>query len=161
MEWKYTFMVTVLLISAMSMAGCTGPSPAPVATPAPVPAATSVPTMAPATTAAPAVPSVTWPTLETPATGHPYSKTYSFQGTGDYDELTFSTASDATWVFQLTYPKQGVFIVMLKNERGEDVQVLANGAGSSTVQKSVWLKAGNYYFNIAADAPWYITMSTS
>ena len=155
MSWKYTILLIILLISAMSMAGCTGTSPAPLATPAPVPVATTGPgTPASVSWAAPIT---TWPTLETPAPGHPYSKTYSFHGTGTYEDFTFATESDATWVFRMD-PGQGYFLVNLKDARNNEIKVLADGPGAST--NSVWLKAGNYHFDIAADSPWYITMST-
>lgn len=158
MGWKYTVAVMVLLISLSCMAGCTGSSPAPVATPAPEPVVTTVPGT-PAGTAALVTPGYTW-TTETPYAGHPYSKTYSFHGSGDYEDFTFSTDIDATWEFILTYPKEGVFTVILKNARGEEIQVLANEGGAGTSRKSVSLKAGDYSFDIKADAPWYITMST-
>ena len=72
----------VLLIGMSCMAGCTGPSSAPVATPAPVPAAAVTGTPAPAGTTATVTPVYSW-TTETPYAGHPYTKTYSFHGTGD------------------------------------------------------------------------------
>jgi hypothetical protein len=59
MVLKHGVVLTILLISALIMAGCTG-SPS-----APVPG-----TPAPAETAAPVVPYAAW-TTETPATGHP------------------------------------------------------------------------------------------
>ncbi len=159
MEWKYPGTVMVLLIILICMAGCTGPSSAPVSTPAPVPA---VPVPAPpalAGTAATVAPVYSW-TTETPYAGHPYTKTYSFHGTGDYEDFSFSTEKDATWVFTLTYPKEGVFMVVLKDARGGELQVLANEGGAGTNRKTVSLKAGDYFFDIKADAPWYITMST-
>ena len=139
---KHGVVLMILLISALGMAGCTGSPSAPVPD-----------TPAPAETAAPVVPYAAW-TPETPATGHPYSKTYTFQGSGDYDDFTFSTDSDATWVFRMD-PGPGYFLVSLKDARNNEIEVLPP-AGS----KSVWLKAGNYHFDIAADAPWSVTMST-
>ena len=139
------------------MAGCTGSPPAPVATPAPSPVSPPLMnTPAPAGTAAPVVTFAAW-TPEPPAPGHPYSKTYSFKGSGDYEDFTFSTDSDATWTFRMD-PGQGDFLVSLKDARNNEIKVLADGPGAST--NSVWLKAGNYHFDIAADSPWYITMST-
>jgi hypothetical protein len=160
MSLRYAVLITILLISAMSITGCTGSPPVP-ATPAP--GSVKFPVInnqAPPGTAAPAGTSAAW-TTETPATGHPSSKTYTFDGTGDYDKFTFTTDTDRTWVFRLTYPREGVFIVILKNDRGKDIIVLAREGESNTGPKSVWLKAGNYYFDIAADAPWTITMSTA
>jgi hypothetical protein len=153
MEWKYLIVLTVLLISAATLAGCTGNPPAPVVTPAPVPVAT---TGTLASVSWP-VPATTWPTLETPATGHPYSKTYSFRGSGTYEDFTFATDSDASWVFRMA-PGSGYFLVILKDAQGRQIQVLADGQNAGT--KSVWLKAGNYAFDITAESPWYITMST-
>ena len=148
MKRKYSIVLTILLISAMSMAGCTGTSPAPVGTPAPPgTVAVTVPgTLAP-----------TRPTLETPATGHPYSKTYTFQGSGTYEDFTFTTTSDAPWSIRMD-PGAGYFLVILKDARGQQMEVLADGPPTGT--KSVWLKAGDYAFDITADSPWYITMST-
>jgi hypothetical protein len=154
MTWKYTVMIMVLLISTLSLAGCTGSVPVAPQTPASV-AATVPGTPAPAGTAAPVM-SAAW-TTETPYAGHPYSKTYSFKGSGDYEDFTFSTDSDATWAFRMD-PGQGYFLVNLKDARNNEIKVLADGPGAST--NSVWLKAGNYHFDIAADSPWYITMTT-
>ena len=155
MSLNYAVVITILLVSVVSLAGCTG---SPVTTPAP--GSMTINSPAPAGTAAPVGTSAAW-TTETPATGHPFSKTYTFDGTGDYDKFTFTTDSDRTWVFRMTYPHEGVFIVIVKNDRGEDIAVLAREGESSTGPKSIWLKAGNYYFDIAADAPWTITMSTA
>jgi hypothetical protein len=154
MTLKYTVMVIVLLISALCLAGCTSSSSAPVATPAPASVAATVPGT-PVPPAAPVM-SAAW-TTETPYAGHPYSKTYSFKGSGDYEDFTFTTDSDATWAFRMD-PGQGYFLVSLKDARNNEIKVLADGPGAST--NSVWLKAGNYHFDIAADSPWYITMST-
>lgn len=158
MEWKYPVGIMALLFSIACMAGCTGPLSAPVATPAPLPVATTM-IPAPAGTAVPVISPAPW-TTETPYEGHPYTKTYSFHGSGDYEDFTFSTDRDAAWVFGLTYPKEGVFTVILKNARGEEIQVLADEGGAGISRKTVSLKAGDYSFDIAADAPWYITMTT-
>lgn len=85
---------------------------------------------------------------------HPYSKTYSFHGSGDYEDFTFTTDNDATWVFRMD-PGEGFFQVSLKDARGREIAVLPR-----TGTESLWLKAGNYHFDIVADSPWYITMST-
>jgi len=159
MEWKYIILVSVLLIGTVCFAGCTGPSQAPVATPAP--AATTLPAAhAPAATAVPFnTLTYTW-TTETPYQGHPYTKTYSFKGSGDYEDFTFSTDRDATWVFDLTYPRQGVFTVVLKDSRGDQLDVLANEGGGGSSRRTAFLKEGNYAFDVQADAPWYIMMTT-
>jgi len=160
MEWKYAIGISILLIIVMSVAGCTGSPQTPVAIPAPVSVATTVPqTLAPVQTTVPVTTKAAW-TTETPATGHPYSKTYSFEGTGDYLQ-EFTTTSDGTWVYRMNYPGEEIFIVTIKDNRGDDIEVLAKEGGSFTGTKSVWLKAGSYYLDVAADAPWTITMSTA
>jgi hypothetical protein len=121
-------------------------------------AATVMSTPVPAGTAAPVVTSAAW-TPETPATGHPYSKTYTFEGTGDYTQA-FTTTSDGTWVYRMDYPGDEVFIVTIKDDQGDDIEVLANEGGSYTGTKSVRLDTGTYYLDVAAAAPWTITMST-
>jgi hypothetical protein len=151
MSLKCAVVVTILLISAMSMAGCTGSPPAPVAT---VPG-----TPVPAGTAVPVVTSAVW-TPETSATGHPYSKTYTFEATGDYVH-TFTTTSNGTWIFRMTNPGNGYFLVRLQDNSGNEIEVLADGGGFSTGTKSVQLGPGTYYLDVAADAPWTITMSTA
>jgi hypothetical protein len=173
---KHGVVLTILLICTLGMAGCTGSPQAPVTTPAPLPVATAMPgTPAPAGSGIPvvsygegtpeiAVPVVTYGagTAETAAADSLPSKTLSFHGMADYEDLTFTTDSDATWVFDMTYPKEGIFTVFLKNERGVLVETLADDAGSgSSHRKSLFLKAGNYYFDVSADAPWYITLSTA
>jgi hypothetical protein len=158
MEGKYTVIVMILLIGVISLAGCTGSPQAPAATPnlssvmypgtrSPAPAGTAVPVM-----------SAAW-TTETPYQGHPYTKTYSFHGSGDYEDFTFSTDSDAMWNFRMD-PGSGYFLVSLKDARNNEIAVLADGTNAGSSQKSVTLKAGNYHFDIAADSPWYITMTT-
>jgi hypothetical protein len=153
MKGKRAVVLILLLISAVNMAGCTGSPSLPVATPLAV-------TPAAVTTTAPVIMTTTWPTLETPATGHPSSKTYSFEGTGDYTQI-FTTTSDGTLVFRMNYPGQEVFIVTIKDEHGDDIEVLANEGGSYTGTKSVQLGAGTYYLDVAAAAPWTVTMSTA
>jgi hypothetical protein len=158
MSLKSAVIITMLLISAMSIAGCTGSPPAPVATPTPSSVAFPVAsTTTPAGTAVPVM-SAAW-TTETPYQGHPYSKTFSFHGTGDYEDFTFATENDVAWNFRMD-PGQGYFFVSLKDARNNEITVLADGTNAGSSQKSVTLKAGNYHFDIAADSPWYITMST-
>jgi hypothetical protein len=154
MSLKHVVVLTILLISVMGMAGCTSSPSIPVATPPLVPVTATVMSSPSFTlTVPPVVPSVAW-TPETPAMGHPSTKTYSFHGTGDYQDFPFTTDSDATWVFHMD-PGSGYFLVSLKDAPGNEIEVLP-----PTGTKSVWLKAGNYHFDIAADAPWYITMAT-
>ena len=159
MSSKSAVLITILIISTISLAGCTGTSPAPVATQTPssvVFPGTSTPT--PAGTVVRGFPYSTW-TMETAATGHPYSKTFSFHGSGDYEDFTFTTDSDATWNFRMD-PGQGYFMVSLKDAGNNEIAVLADGTNAGSSQKSVRLNAGNYHFDIAADSPWYITMTT-
>lgn len=154
MSSRYAVALTILLVSALGMAGCTGSPAVPAVTPSPSAAASPVvSTPAQATTAAPVVTYVPW-TTEMPAAGHPYSKTYSFHGSGNYEDFTFTTDADATWVFRMD-PGPGAFRVSLFDARGNELAVLP-----PTGTKSVRLAAGDYYFDIAADAPWYITMTT-
>ncbi|WP_292346412.1 MULTISPECIES: hypothetical protein [unclassified Methanoregula] len=161
MELKYIVTIMMLLAGITLLCGCTGSPQAPVATPAPVPAATTLPAAAaPVATAAPFRTAASAWTTETPYEGHPYTKTFSFHGSGDYEDFTFSTDRDATWVFDLTYPKQGVFTVVLRDAHGDQLDVLANEGGGGNSRKTVFLKAGNYAFDIQADAPWYIMMTT-
>jgi hypothetical protein len=93
-------------------------------------------------------------------TGYPSSKTYSFEGIGDYTQI-FTMTSDGTWVFRMNYPGDEVFIVTIKDESGDDIGVLANEGGSYTGTKSVQLDAGTYYLDVAAATPWTITISTA
>jgi len=188
-------LFTILLLGVVSLAGCTGSPPAPVATPTPLPVVTfpAIPTPsttapviatyvwpatetlataatptpipvvtfpritspAPLATTAPITTTQVWPTLETPAPAHPAAKTYFFHGTGDYEDFTFTTDFDATWEFRMD-PGAGTFLVSLQDARGNEIERLP-----PTGTKTVWLKAGDYHFDIAADAPWYITMSTA
>ena len=120
MSLKSAVIFTILLISAMSMAGCTGSPSAPPVTPAPASVVATLPgTPVPAGTAVPVVTYAAW-TTETPYQGHPYSKTYSFHGSGDYEDFTFATESDATWAFRMD-PGQGYFLVSLKDARNNEI----------------------------------------
>jgi len=160
MAWNYAVMVTVLLIGAMSMAGCTGTSqPTAVSSPPPSVAATVASTPAPVTTSAPVTATLVW-TTETPATGHPSSKTYTFDGTGDYTQ-EFTTDSSRTWVFRMSSPAKEIFLAKIMDDHGDDIDVLADASDVYAGTESVWLNAGTYYLDVTADSPWTITMSTS
>jgi hypothetical protein len=161
MEWKCAVVVTFLLITVMSMAGCTGSPPAPVATPAPVSVTVTVPgTPAPAGTTVTVSPATARTTLPAAVPDHPYSKMYTFEATGDYVH-TFTTTNDGTWVFRMTYPGKEDFVVRLQDNHYDNIDVLANAWGSYTGTKSMWLKAGTYYLDVSAGSPWTITMSTA
>jgi hypothetical protein len=155
MSWKRALVVTLLLISVVSLAGCTGSSPA--SPPAPVPLVTTVPA-----TTAPVIPSapVTTTATTAPATPAPGpSKTYTFDGTGDATE-TFTTTTDRTWVFRMSSPAKEIFQVTIKDRNGDTLDVLAEASDAWAGTESVTLKAGTYYLDIAADAPWSVTVST-
>ncbi len=159
MSLRSAVIVTILLIGVTCMAGCTGPSPAPAAPPAPVTAVTTVPAPpAPATTAAP-VPTTAAGTATTPGPAHPSSPAYTFEGSGD-DTVTFTTASERTWVFRMSSPAQEIFLVTIKDVNGDDIDVLADASDVYAGTESVSLEAGTYYLDVAADAPWTITVST-
>lgn len=150
----------IFLVSVTCMAGCTGSPPAPGAAPAPVTVATTVPAApAPAETTTPVVTTAAWTTVQdTPGTQR-YSQTYTFDGTGDSTE-TFTTTSDRTWVFRMSSPAKEIFVVTIKDRNGDAIDVLADASDVYAGTESVTLKAGTYYLDIAADAPWAITVST-
>jgi len=50
--------------------------------------------------------------------------------------------------------------IILKDSHGDQVDVLANEGGGGNSRKTMFLKAGNYAFDVQADAPWYIMMTT-
>jgi hypothetical protein len=157
MSWKCAVIVTLLLVSAMCMAGCTGPSPAPAATPAPVPLVTTVPaTPAPAITTAPVTTTAALVT-KTPAPGP--SQTFTFEGSGDTTEK-FTTATDRTWVFRMSSPAKDIFQVSIMDRNGDIVDVLAEASDVYAGTESVTLKAGTYYLEVFADSSWSVTMST-
>jgi ABC-type glycerol-3-phosphate transport system substrate-binding protein len=154
---KCAVIVTILLISAVSLAGCTGSSPATAATPAPVPVVTTVPaTPAPAITTAPVAATAAL-TQATPGRGP--SQTFTFEGSGDSTEK-FTTATDRTWVFRMSSPAKEIFQVTIKDKNGDNVDVLAEASDVYAGTESVTLKAGTYYLEVFADSSWSITMST-
>jgi hypothetical protein len=147
-------VVALLLVSAVCLAGCTG---SPAAPPAPVPAVTTLPgAPVPETTAAP-VTTTAVPAAATPPPGP--SQTFTFTGTGDSTE-TFTTASDRTLVFRMSSSAKEIFQVTIKDRNGDTIDVLADASDAWAGTESVSLKAGTYYLDIAADAPWTITVST-
>jgi hypothetical protein len=174
---KYAFLVTVLLISALVMAGCTGSSPAPVTAPTPLTVVATVPgtpAPAPATvtaptplkvvatvpgTPAPAAPTTARATLPTPTPDNIYWRTYTFQGTGAFTH-TFTTDNDGTWTFEMNHPGNEDFIVRLQGDHGDTIAVLADTRGSYTGTQSLWLDAGSYTVDVSAGSPWTIRMST-
>jgi hypothetical protein len=158
MSSKCAVIVTFLLVSVMCMAGCTGSSPAPAATPAPVPVVTTVPaTPAPAITTAPVTTTAAL-TQATPAPGP--SQTFTFEGSGDSTEK-FTTATDRTWVFRMSSPAKEIFQVTIMDRNGDIVDVLAEASDVYAGTESVTLKAGTYYLEVFADSSWSVTMSTS
>jgi hypothetical protein len=165
MSWKSAVVVTILLVSVVIMAGCTSTSPAPVVSPPPpsvaaTAASTPAPAGAPTVVAPPSPAAAAWTTVPAPVPDHPYSKTYTFEGTGDYTQ-EFTTDSDRTWVFRMNCPDaEEIFMVTIKDKNFDDVEVLANEGGTYSGTKSVQLAAGKYYLDVASDSPWTITMST-
>lgn len=160
MVLKYAFMATVLLISALVMAGCTGSSPAPVTAPTPLTVVATVPgTPAPAPATVPAAPTTARATLPTPTPNNNYWRTYNFEGTGDFTH-TFTTDNDGTWTFLMNYPGNGDFTVRLQNSHGDTIAVLADTRGPYTGTQSLWLDTGSYTLHVSAGSPWTIRMST-
>lgn len=165
MSLKYAVVVLILLIGVMGIAGCTGTSPAPaVSSPPPsvaVPvASTPAPAGTPGVVAPPSPTAVAWTTVPAPVPDHPSSKTYTFEGTGDYTQ-EFTTDSSRTWVFRMSSPAKEIFLVKIMDDHGDDIDVLADASDVYAGTESVWLNAGTYYLDVAADSPWTITMSTS
>jgi hypothetical protein len=177
MVLKYAFIVTVLLISAIFMAGCTGSSPAPVAAPthqtlvATVPVTPTThpvtpttipvtPTTIPVTlTTVPAAQVTAWIPLLTPTPDNLSWRTYTFEGSGDFTQ-PFPTDNDATWTFQMNYPGNGDFTVRLQDSHGTMIAVLADTRGPYSGTQSLWLKAGSYILDVSAGSPSTIIMST-
>lgn len=102
----------------------------------------------PARTAVTATPATAWTYTFVPDPTHAYSKTSTFEATGTYDEHTFTTTSDRTWVFRMSCPAQEVFIVTLKDDHGDVIDVLADESGVYAGTESVWLKAGSYRIDV-------------
>ena len=160
MVLKYTFIVTVLLISALVMAGCTDSSPAPVTAPTSLTVVATVPgTPAPAPATVPAAPTMARPTLPTPTPDNIYWRTYTFKGTGDFTH-DFTTDNDGTWTFEMNHPGNEDFTVLLQNGHGDTIAVLADPRGSYTGTQSLWLEAGSYSLHVSAGSLWTISMST-
>jgi hypothetical protein len=152
MSWN-PVVVTLLLISAAGLAGCTG---SPAAPPAPVPAATTMTEPPAPVTTAPAATTVAL----TPAPPVPGpAKTYTFDGTGDSTE-TFTTTTDRTWVFRMSSPAKEIFQVTLRDRNGDTLDVLADASDPWAGTESVTLKAGTYYLAVTADSSWSVTVST-
>jgi len=168
MSLRNAILLSVLLACMLLLAGCMGTQPASPVTPA---APAETPASAPVQpthmeTAAMTTPAVTAASsaslvTETPYEGHPYSKTYTFTGTGDYTQ-EFTTDSSRAWVFRMSCPgAQEIFTADVMDENGDTVADLANaGGGAYTGSATVQLPAGKYYLEVAADSPWTITMST-
>ena len=160
MELNYAVVGTVLVITALVMAGCTNSSPAPVAVTTPRTIATTVPgTPAPVQTPLTAAPTTSRTTQTMPVTDHPYWKMYTFEGTGDVPH-TFTTDSDRTWTFRMNYPGNEDFAVRLQDDHGDTIAVLADTWGSYTGTESLWLEEGTYTLDVTAGSPWTISMST-
>lgn len=162
MSIRNAILISVLLACLLLLAGCSGTNPAsPAATTAPektpAPAETAVPGT-PAVPAATSAPAATAPQYE----GHPYTKTYTFTGTGDYTQ-EFTTDSARAWVFRMSCPgAQEIFMADVMDRNGDTVAELADaGAGAYEGSATVQLPAGLYYLDVAADSPWTVTMSTS
>jgi predicted lipoprotein with Yx(FWY)xxD motif len=96
-------------------------------------------------------------TLRTAAPTQASSKTYIFEGSGDKTQK-FTTTADVMWLFDMTYSGEEIFMVVLKNETGDNIGVLAETGGSYTGAISERLKPGTYYLDVSAAGPWKITL---
>ena len=173
MPVKHILLAILLLGCLLLAAGCQEtkpalPAPSPPGLPTPetppaapeVPAAPTVPGAVAAAVASPPA-SYTPFVTETPYQGHPYAKTYTFSGTGDYTQA-FSTDSSRPWLFSSSCPgAQEIFAVTVTDENGDPVAFLANEAGPYTGSKTLQLPAGQYYLDVSSDAPWTVTMSSA
>ena len=56
----------------------------------------------------------------------------------------------------MTHDGQNNFIVILDDNQGKQVEVLANQVGKANVSQAINVDAGNYLFNVGADGNWTI-----
>ena len=134
MRLKYSIGLLILLISMICMAGCTSSTSAPVATPTPqIIYVTVVVTPTPGQT-----PPIATPTA-VPTSAQ--SKTTTFQGNGD-DVQSFTATGDGMRIFAMSYSGDGNFVIWLKDNQGNDIDLLANEIGSYNGKKSERLGPG-------------------
>jgi len=113
-----------------------------VATPAATPPAAAL-------TATPVPPPPPTATPVPPPAGHTLS------GQGQQATQTFQLVGGLA-VFRMTHSGGSNFIVWLMNDRGEEVELLANEIGSFSGAVAVGVEAGNYLLDITADGPWTV-----
>jgi hypothetical protein len=83
----------------------------------------------------------------------------SFSGYGNRG-VSFKVTGTGLRVFMMTYKGLHNFIVELKDENGEYVDLLANEIGSYSGKKSASLTAGTYKLDVTSSGSWTIIMTT-
>lgn len=83
----------------------------------------------------------------------------SLSGTGNVATQLF-TLQKGVSIFESSYTGDGYFGVWLKDANGNDIDLVANSAGSYSGKKAVGVsKSGSYFLNVEADSNWSITIT--
>jgi hypothetical protein len=80
-----------------------------------------------------------------------------FTGRGD-DVQSFNLKGNGLGIFSMGYSGTSNFIVWLKDQNGNRVDLLANKIGSYSGRASVQLYSGKYYLEVKASGPWSINL---
>jgi hypothetical protein len=102
--------------------------------------------------------------VSTPTTQPTYSQTSSpqtthYSGHGD-DVKSFTATGSGLRIFTMSHTGSHNFAVVLKDNSGNWVALLANEIGSYSGKKSERLTSGTYYLDIKADGSWTIDISS-
>jgi hypothetical protein len=96
------------------------------------------------------------PTYSTPPSS---SGLTHFSGSGD-DVRSFTVTGSGLRIFTMSHTGSHNFAVVLKDNGGNYVTLLANEIGSYSGKKSERLTSGTYYLDITADGSWTIDISS-
>jgi hypothetical protein len=95
------------------------------------------------------------PTVSSPIYSSSGSGPTIFNGYGD-DVVSFNAQGTGLRIFNMRYTGGSNFIVVLKDNQGNWVDLLANKIGSYSGKKSAQLNSGTYYLDVTASGPWTI-----
>jgi len=82
----------------------------------------------------------------------------SFNGSGDYVQ-PFTTVGAEIHIFNISYYGDNNFTIWLKDEQGNNIDLLINETGSYNGMIPVQLGPGIYYLDITASGPWSVDLS--
>ena len=90
-------------------------------------------------------------------TTQPLPTSVRFVGRSD-DVQSFNLNGNGLGIFTMNYSGAHNFVVWLKDQNGNRIELLVNVIGSYSGRTSVRLSSGKYYLEVKASGPWSINL---